>query len=132
MKIRCFFLLCCFADTCLCYFHYLERGLRPSSPLSGHSPRDVFHSEGLRDGMRYVQLANSSLVVSEICLGSMTWGKQNSFDEAKQQMDLAFDTYGVNFIDTAELYPVPTNENTLGQTHSVIGQWLKSRRRDQV
>ncbi len=128
------FLLCFLFEACLCLVRFnsgVERGVKWSG-LSEHLTRDVFHTERLREGMKYAQLGNSSLVVSEICLGSMTWGEQNSYEEAKHQMDLAFDQYGVNFIDTAELYPIPPCEKTQGRTELAIAKWLKSRCRDQV
>ncbi len=78
--------------------------------------------------MKYKKLGDSDIKVSEICLGSMTWGTQNSESEGHQQMDLAFDR-GVNFIDTAEMYPVnPISAETTGRTEQVIGTWLQKRR----
>ena len=59
--------------------------------------------------MIYKNLGHSNIKVSTICLGTMTWGEQNTENEAFQQMDMAFD-YGVNFFDTAELYPIPPSE----------------------
>ncbi len=126
--------LLCLFEVCMCLVHFnspVDRVWRWPL-LSERLSRDIFRSEGLRDGMKYAQLGNSSLVVSEICLGSMTWGEQNSHEQAKHQMDLAFDKYGVNFIDTAEMYPVPVSEKTHGQTERAIGKWLRSRCRDQV
>lgn len=77
-------------------------------------------------------LGRTGLEVSRICLGSMTWGEQNSEAEGHAQMDLAFDR-GVNFIDTAELYPIPPKADTQGATETVIGSWLAARgRRDRV
>jgi aryl-alcohol dehydrogenase-like predicted oxidoreductase len=58
------------------------------------------------------QLGNSSLKVTEICLGTMTWGIQNSEAEAHAQMDYAVKERGINFVDTAEMYPVPTTAGT--------------------
>ena len=74
--------------------------------------------------MKYTTLPNTSIKVSKICLGSMTWGNQNSEDEGHEQLDYAFDQ-GVNFIDTAELYPVPATPETQGSTSKIIGTWLK-------
>ena len=80
-----------------------------------------------------VQLGSSDLVVSEVCLGTMTWGKQNTLEEGVAQLDVAFDEYGVNFLDTAEMYPVPTEAETQGATDRTVGAWLKRRgRRDDV
>ena len=83
--------------------------------------------------MKYKTLGNSDIEVSEICLGSMTWGTQNTEAEGHQQMDYAFD-HGVNFIDTAEMYPVnPISAETQGRTEEIIGSWFKSTgKRDQV
>lgn len=81
--------------------------------------------------MQYRQLGDSHLRVSEICLGTMTYGQQNSLEEAHQQLDYAFDQ-GVNFIDTAEMYPVPAKAATQGWTESYIGQWLARQSRDRV
>ena len=82
--------------------------------------------------MQYRPLGNSGLTVSAICLGTMTWGQQNSEAEAFEQLDYALDQ-GVNFIDTAEMYPVPPRAETQGSTETYIGNWLASRgRRDKV
>ena len=83
--------------------------------------------------IRRRQLGTSDLVVSDVCLGTMTWGKQNTLEEGVQQLDCAFDDYGLNFLDTAEMYPVPTEAETQGRTDETIGAWLKKRgRRDDV
>ncbi|OAI92747.1 NADP(H)-dependent aldo-keto reductase [Pseudomonas putida] len=82
--------------------------------------------------MRYRQLGNSELQVSVLGLGSMTWGHQNSEAEAHQQIELAL-AAGVNLIDTAEMYPTPTNAETWRTTERYIGNWLAaSGRRDEV
>ncbi|RPG62736.1 MAG: aldo/keto reductase [Flavobacteriaceae bacterium TMED220] len=82
--------------------------------------------------MRYTTLPNSNIKVSKICLGTMTYGKQNSELEGHLQMDYAFER-GVNFFDTAELYPVPACEKTQGETERIIGTWLKkTSKRDKV
>ena len=73
--------------------------------------------------MKYNQLGNSDLFVSEICLGTMTYGQQNSIAEAHQQLDYAI-AQGINFIDTAEMYPVPPQAPTQGKTEQYIGEWL--------
>lgn len=73
--------------------------------------------------MRKVRLAGSDLMVSALCLGSMTWGSQNTLAEGHGQMDQARDA-GVNFIDTAEMYPVnPVRAETVGRTEEIIGDW---------
>ena len=83
--------------------------------------------------MKYNQLGTSDLNVSEICLGTMTWGTQNTEAEAHEQMDYAFEQ-GVNFFDTAELYPTtPVSAETQGDTEKFIGSWFKkSGKRDKV
>jgi aryl-alcohol dehydrogenase-like predicted oxidoreductase len=82
--------------------------------------------------MQYRRLGRSDLEVSLICLGSMTWGIQNTQDEGFEQMDLAFGE-GVNFIDTAEMYPVAPKAETYGRTEEIIGNWMAARgNRDKV
>jgi aryl-alcohol dehydrogenase-like predicted oxidoreductase len=76
--------------------------------------------------MEYRKLGTSDIEVSEICLGSMTWGTQNSAAEGHAQIDYALD-HGVNFIDTAELYPSnPMSADTVGRTEEIIGSWITS------
>lgn len=74
--------------------------------------------------MKYTTLPNTHIKVSKICLGTMTWGNQNTEAEGHSQLDYALDQ-GVNFIDTAELYPVPATTETQGRTSKIIGTWLK-------
>jgi len=81
--------------------------------------------------MQYNQLGESDLKVSEICLGTMTYGQQNTIEEAHQQLDYAV-AQGVNFIDAAEMYPVPTRAETQGLTEAYIGEWLKYQQRDKL
>ena len=82
--------------------------------------------------MNYKKLGNTDLDVSTICLGTMTWGEQNTQEEGFQQMDYALDQ-GVNFWDTAELYAVPPRKETYGHTEIIIGNWFeKTKKRDQV
>ncbi|QIR35818.1 NADP(H)-dependent aldo-keto reductase [Tolypothrix sp. PCC 7910] len=81
--------------------------------------------------MKYNQLGESDLKVSEICLGTMTYGHQNTIEEAHQQLDYAI-AHGVNFIDTAEMYPVPPRGETQGKTEAYIGEWLRKQQRDQL
>ncbi|TVQ92424.1 MAG: NADP(H)-dependent aldo-keto reductase [Chromatiaceae bacterium] len=76
--------------------------------------------------MQYRRLGNSNLEVSALCLGTMTFGEQNSEAEAFAQLDRAV-AAGVNFIDTAEMYPVPPRAETYGQTETMIGNWLAAR-----
>jgi aryl-alcohol dehydrogenase-like predicted oxidoreductase len=79
--------------------------------------------------MQYTKLGDSELHVSEICLGSMTWGQQNTEAEGHAQLDYAV-SRGVNFVDVAEMYPVPPNAETQGRTESILGQWLARQQRD--
>lgn len=82
--------------------------------------------------MKYNFLPNSELKVSKICLGTMTWGEQNTEAEGHEQLDYALD-HGVNFIDTAEMYAVPARPETQGRTEEIIGSWLKkTKRRDEI
>ena len=77
--------------------------------------------------MKYTILPHTNIKVSKICLGSMTWGNQNTEAEGHQQLDYAFEN-GINFIDTPEVYPVPASAETQGRTSSIIGTWLKKNR----
>jgi aryl-alcohol dehydrogenase-like predicted oxidoreductase len=82
--------------------------------------------------MQQRRLGHTDLHVSAICLGTMTWGQQNTEVEAHQQLDLAFGR-GVNFLDTAELYPIPPRPETQGRTEKYIGNWMQARKnRDRV
>ncbi|WP_299435247.1 aldo/keto reductase [uncultured Aquimarina sp.] len=82
--------------------------------------------------MKYTTLPNTDIKVSKICLGSMTWGEQNTESEGHEQIEYAI-SEGVNFIDTAELYSVPARKETQGSTERIIGSWLqKSGKRDEV
>lgn len=82
--------------------------------------------------MEYRKLGNTDIDVSVICLGSMTWGQQNTREQAFEQMDYAR-SRGVNFFDTAELYAIPPRAETYGHTEEIIGEWLQARgQRDQL
>ena len=82
--------------------------------------------------MNYKKLGNTDLEVSTICLGTMTWGEQNTEQEGFQQMDFALDQ-GVNFWDTAEIYSVPPKAETYGHTEIIIGNWIeKNKKRDKI
>jgi aryl-alcohol dehydrogenase-like predicted oxidoreductase len=82
--------------------------------------------------MEYRTLGNTDIQVSVICLGSMTWGEQNSRQQAFEQMDYAL-SRGVNFFDTAEMYAIPPRADSYGRTEEIIGEWFKARgNRDQV
>jgi aryl-alcohol dehydrogenase-like predicted oxidoreductase len=76
--------------------------------------------------MKYRKLGNTDLDVSVICLGTMTWGEQNSEADAFEQMDYALEQ-GVNFFDTAEMYAIPPKADTYGRTEEIIGNWLAAR-----
>jgi len=84
-------------------------------------------------GMQRRKLGSTDLLVSECCLGGMTWGNQNSHEEAAAQLSFSFDC-GVNFIDTAEGYPVAMSPETQGETDRAIARWMSSSKtpRDQV
>ncbi len=82
--------------------------------------------------MKYTRLPHTDIKVSKICLGTMTWGNQNTQDEGFAQMDFALNK-GVNFFDTAELYPVPARKETYAETERIIGNWFaKTGNRDKV
>ena len=79
--------------------------------------------------MEYRRLGDSPLEVSAICLGTMTFGEQNDVGEAHAQLDRAA-AAGINFIDTAEMYPVPSRPATQGESERIVGRWLARQRRD--
>ncbi len=82
--------------------------------------------------MEYRALGRTDIKVSSVCLGTMTWGEQNTEQEGHRQMDYALER-GINFFDTAELYPIPPKAETQGETERVIGTWFKARgTRDKV
>jgi aryl-alcohol dehydrogenase-like predicted oxidoreductase len=81
--------------------------------------------------MKYNKLGSSDLNVSEICLGTMTWGEQNSEGDAHRQLDYAV-SRGINFVDVAEMYPVPPKAETQGLTEAYLGSWLKKHSRDKL
>lgn len=82
--------------------------------------------------MKYTNLPNTDLEVSKICLGSMTWGRQNTEAEGHAQLNAALEQ-GVNFVDTAEMYSVPYTKETRGETERIIGTWLaKTNRREDI
>ena len=81
--------------------------------------------------MKYRTLPSTQLNVSEVCLGTMTWGEQNTEAEAHAQLHYAI-AQGVNFIDTAEMYPVPPNARTQGRTETYLGNWLMRQPRDSL
>ncbi|MFT4767353.1 MAG: aryl-alcohol dehydrogenase-like predicted oxidoreductase [Glaciecola sp.] len=76
--------------------------------------------------MEYKKLGSTNIDVSLICLGTMTFGEQNNYEDAAEQMNYAVDQ-GVNFFDAAEMYPVPPRPETQGETERIIGRWLHAR-----
>ena len=82
--------------------------------------------------MKFKKLGNTDLNVSSICLGTMTWGTQNSEKDAFEQMDYSLSN-GVSFFDTAEIYSVPPNSESYGKTETMIGNWFEKRKnRDKI
>jgi len=81
--------------------------------------------------VQYRKLPGTDLNVSRVCLGTMTWGEQNSEAQAHEQLDYAV-AQGINFIDTAEMYPVPPNAQTQGRTETYLGTWLARQPRDRL
>ena len=82
--------------------------------------------------MNYKKLGNTDLDVSTICLGTMTWGEQNTNKEGFEQMDYALNS-GINFFDAAEMYPSPCKKETYGETERIIGNWFSERKnRDKI
>ena len=82
--------------------------------------------------MNFKKLGNTDIKISSICLGTMTWGEQNTQKDAFEQMDYTVDQ-GINFFDTAEIYPSPCFEKTYASTEKIIGDWFKQKKnRDQI
>ncbi|MGT2505118.1 aldo/keto reductase [Cupriavidus basilensis] len=81
--------------------------------------------------METIRLGRSDLQVSRICLGTMTFGEQNTEAEGHSQLDYAV-SRGINFIDTAEMYPVKPSAETYGSTERIVGSWLKRQQRDRI
>ena len=77
--------------------------------------------------MKYRKLGTTNIDVSVICLGTMTWGEQNTQKQAFEQMDYATEK-GINFFDTAEIYAVPPKKETYGRTEEIIGNWFKEKK----
>jgi aryl-alcohol dehydrogenase-like predicted oxidoreductase len=99
-------------------------------PPSTRSTRPHYTPHCKGTDMKYRKLGRTDIDVSVICLGTMTWGSQNSEDEAHRQLDYALDQ-GVNFIDTAEMYPTtPGKIETRGRTEEYIGSWVARTNRD--
>ena len=81
--------------------------------------------------MEYRRLGGSGPRVSAVCLGTMTFGQQNGEAEAHSQLDLAVER-GIDFIDTAEMYPVPARAETSGETERIVGNWLARQAREKL
>ena len=81
--------------------------------------------------MQYTVLGRSDIKVSRVCLGTMTFGTQNSEADAHRQLDFAL-AHGINFIDTAEMYSVPPSAESYGRAERYIGNWLKRQARDRI
>lgn len=81
--------------------------------------------------MKYTNLPNTNIKVSKICLGTMTFGEQNTEKDAHKQLDFALEK-GVNFVDTAEMYSVPGRKETQGSTERFIGSWIAQGNRDKI
>ncbi|XP_042058432.1 protein tas-like [Salvia splendens] len=91
----------------------------------------VFSKKQPENSLQYRKLGDSDLVISEITLGTMTYGQQNTEKEAHEQLSYAFGR-GINVLDTAEMYPIPPREETQGRTDLYISSWLKTQPRDKV
>lgn len=87
---------------------------------------------GLKNGMDFCKLGDSDIVVSKVCMGTMTFGEQNTIVEGVDQLNLAWDEYGINFLDTAEMYPIPTKAETQGRTDATVNKFLQGRQREDV
>eukprot|EP00741_Cyanophora_paradoxa_P022697 tig00021494_g21919.t1 len=82
--------------------------------------------------LKMKELGKSGIKVTDICLGTMTWGRQNTLEEAHEQLDYAWAS-GINFLDAAEMYPVPVGEGERwGKTEEIIGHWLRKQKRENV
>ena len=115
----------------LLLFLKVTAGAATPRPRS-HFMKSIKMKMSTSPAMDYIPLGSSDMMVSKVCLGTMTWGQQNTMAEGIEQMNIAFDEYGINFMDTAEMYPVPTNPQTQGETDRIIAQWLKGRDRSKV
>jgi len=101
----------------------------PTFMAQGHILQDF--TEKLRINMKYNQLGQTNTTVSEICLGTMTFGEQNTEKEAHEQLDHAL-AAGINFFDAAEMYPVPPRKETQGLTEKYVGSWLAKQDRSKI
>ncbi|KAL5542272.1 hypothetical protein UlMin_009982 [Ulmus minor] len=118
-----------------------RRCLPSSSPTSNlrngtlrrrSSPKSTISSKlGEKNSLQYKKLGDSDLEISEITLGTMTFGEQNTEKEAHEILSYAFE-HGINALDTAEMYPIPVKKETQGRSDLYISSWLKSQPRDKV
>lgn len=105
------------------------RAFQPPAPL----PRRGRALRASAPGFDLVKLGSSDLMLTKVGLGTMTWGgQQNTHEDGLRQMEYAFDERGVNWLDTAELYPVPAQADTFGETDEAVRRFLKQRGRDSV
>jgi aryl-alcohol dehydrogenase-like predicted oxidoreductase len=104
-----------------------------ASAVRQAAPPVPYAYRSYEDRMQYKKLGTSDILVSSCCLGTMTWGNQNTDEEAAAQLNGAFEL-GCNFLDTAECYPVPVSQEKQGATDRAIAKWLRSngRARDEV
>ena len=105
----------------------------PVNPLATREPADV-GAETLKESivrMQSKRLGKSPIVVSSICMGTMTFGSQADEKTAHRILDMSLDA-GINFFDTAENYPVPPKEEWAGVTEEIVGRWMKTKRRDEL
>lgn len=81
--------------------------------------------------MKHNRLGRTGIVVSDICMGTMTFGSQADEKTSHEILDRSYDA-GIDFFDTAEMYPVPPEAKWVGQTEEIVGRWLKTRNRDSI
>ncbi|WP_348762996.1 aldo/keto reductase, partial [Hyphomonas atlantica] len=81
--------------------------------------------------MKHRRLGKSAIYVSDICMGTMTFGSQTDEAESHKILDACFDA-GINFYDTAENYPVPPKVDWAGRTEEIFGRWMKTKDRDRI
>lgn len=111
--------------------HSFPHSFKPSSGKAVRRQRGHGTTVASSGATELRELGSSGLKVPACCLGTMTWGKQNTEAEAHEQLNYAFDQ-GINFLDTAEMYPVPPAPEVQGRTDKYIGTWLKGVQRDKV
>ncbi|KAL2325743.1 hypothetical protein Fmac_024801 [Flemingia macrophylla] len=114
-----------------CDSRSLPHPLKPSLPLTKPFALPRYRNKGLNAALQYRNLGDSDLNISEITLGTMTFGQQNTETEAHNMLNYAIQR-GINVIDTAEAYPIPMSKETQGRTDLYIGSWLKSQPRDKI